>query len=211
MDIDCPAPIFDGPTPTQVTVLDNGLKVASSDLPSPATTVGVYVESGSCFDEISGTAHLMQHMAFKSSNSMSQFKMVTMSEAMGATVSSLASRENTVYQVDTLKSAVPDAVAMLAETTLNPKFLSWEVEEAHSAVKVELDELKQNHQALMQELTHSAAYGRASPLGMPAMCPPGNLAAISPDVLQKFAADNVTSNRMVLAAAGYDHDALVSL
>jgi processing peptidase subunit alpha len=211
MDIDCPLPLFDGATPTQVTTLDNGLKVATSDLPSPATTVGVYVESGSRFDEISGTAHLMQHMAFKSSNSMSQFKMVTTSEAMGAAVSSLASRENTVYQVDTLKNAVPDAVAMLAETTLAPKFLSWEVEEAHSAVKAELDELKQNPQALVQELTHAAAYGRSSPLGMPAMCPPGNLAAISPDVLKKFAAENMTCNRMVLAAAGYDHDALVSL
>ena len=40
---------------------------------------------------------------------------------------------------------------------------------------------------------------------------PGNLSAISPAVLQKFAADNMAPNRMVLAAAGYDHQELVAL
>jgi processing peptidase subunit alpha len=211
MDITCPAPLFDGATATEVTTLDNGLKVASSDLPSPATTLGIYVESGSRFDEVSGTAHLMQHMAFKSSNSMSALKMVTVCENVGATVSALSSRENTVYQIDTLKSSVPELVGLLAETTLAPKFLSWEVEEAHGTVKAELEDLKLNHQALLQEMAHAAAYGRGSPLGMPAMCPPGNLSAISPAVLQKFAADNMAPNRMVLAAAGYDHQELVAL
>jgi len=210
MDITCPAPLFDGATVTEVTTLDNGLKVASSDLPSPATTIGLYVESGSRFDEVSGTGHLMQHMAFKSSTSMSQLKM-SVCEALGAQVSSLASRENTVYQIDCLKSSVPELVGVLAETTLAPKFLSWEVEEAHAAVKSDLEDLKQNHQSLLQEMAHAAAYGRGSPLGMPSMCPPGNLAAVSPAVLQKFAADNMAPNRMVLAAAGFDHQELVSL
>jgi len=142
---------------------------------------------------------------------MSQLKMTAEKEALGLYSTALASRENIVYQLDGLKSAVPDAVAMLAETTLSPKFLSWEVEEAHSVVKAELEELKQNPQALVQELVHTAAYSRAAPLGMPSMCPPGNLGAISPDVLAKFAADTLVPNRMVLAAAGYDHDELVSL
>lgn len=211
MDIDCPAPLFDGATDTKVTILENGLKVASSDMASPATSVGVYVETGSAYDEISGTAHVMQQMAFKSSMGMSQLKMTAEKEALGIYSTALASRENIVYQLDGLKSAVPDAVAMLAETTLSPKFLSWEVEEAHSVVKAELEELKQNPQALVQELVHTAAYSRASPLGMPSMCPPGNLGAISPDVLAKFAAETLVPNRMVLAAAGYDHDELVSL
>jgi len=211
MDIDCPAPLFDGATDTKVTTLENGLKVASSDTASPAASVGIYVETGSAYDEISGTAHVMQQMAFKSSMGMSQLKMTAEKEALGLYSTALASRENIVYQLDGLKSAVPDAVAMLAETTLSPKFLSWEVEEAHSVVKAELEELKQNPQALVQELVHTAAYSRAAPLGMPSMCPPGNLGAISPDVLAKFAADTLVPNRMVLAAAGYDHDELVSL
>ena len=211
MDIPCPAPLFSGATDTQVTTLENGLKVASSDLPSPSATIGLYVEAGSAFDEIPGTAHLIQHMAYKSSSSVSQLKMTTVLESLGAAPSSLSSRENIVFQIDTLKSSVPQLVGLLAETSLAPKFHSWEVEEAHAAVKAELEELQQNPQALLQEMTHAAAYGRGSPLGGPAMCPPGNLSAVSPAVLQKFAADNMVPNRMVLAAAGYDHAELVSL
>jgi processing peptidase subunit alpha len=211
MDIPCPAPLFDGATDTQVTTLENGLKVASSDLPSPSATIGLYVEAGSAFDAIPGTAHLIQHMAFKSSSSVSQLKMTTVLESLGAATSSLSSRENIVFQIDTLKSSVPQLVGLLAETSLAPKFHSWEVEEAHAAVKAELQELQQNPQALLQEMSHAAAYGRGSPLGQPAMCPPGNLSAVSPAVLQKFAADNMVPNRMVLAAAGYDHAELVSL
>ena len=191
--------------------MENGLKVASSDLPSPSATIGLYVEAGSAFDEIPGTAHLIQHMAFKSSSSVSQLKMTTVLESLGAATSSLSSRENIVFQIDTLKSSVPQLVGLLAETSLAPKFHSWEVEEAHAAVKAELQELQQNPQALLQEMSHAAAYGRGSPLGQPAMCPPGNLSAVSPAVLQKFAADNMVPNRMVLAAAGYDHAELVSL
>ena len=145
--------------------MENGLKVASSDLPSPSATIGLYVEAGSAFDEIPGTAHLIQHMAFKSSSSVSQLKMTTVLESLGAATSSLSSRENIVFQIDTLKSSVPQLVGLLAETSLAPKFHSWEVEEAHAAVKAELQELQQNPQALLQEMSHAAAYGRGSPLG----------------------------------------------
>ena len=74
----------------QVTTLENGLKVASSDLPSPSATIGLYVEAGSAFDEIPGTAHLIQHMVFKSSSSVSQLKMTTVLESLGAATSSLS-------------------------------------------------------------------------------------------------------------------------
>lgn len=49
----------------QVTKLPNGLTVASSDLSLPATTVGVYVDTGSAYETVSGTSYVLQHMAFK--------------------------------------------------------------------------------------------------------------------------------------------------
>ena len=113
---------------------------------------------------------------------MSALKMVTVCENVGATVSALSSRENTVYQIDTLKSSVPELVGLLAETTLAPKFLSWEVEEAHGTVKAELEDLKLNHQALLQEMAHAAAYGRAAGLKTAAAlsCAPHSAARAAP-------------------------------
>jgi len=106
---------------------------------------------------------------------------------------------------------VPAALAMLAETALAPKFLPWEVTEQAKAIEVELDELGNNHQVKLQELMHPAAYGATSPLGKPLFCPPRNLKAITPEVLHAYVSEQVTPDKMVVAAAGYDHDSLVSL
>ena len=205
-----PAPSV-GPSPTKVTTLDNGIKVASCDLPSPATTVGVYVETGSRFDAVPGTAHALQHMAFKSSNSKSALMMVRDAERIGAAVSCTAARENIVYQVDTLKSSVPEAVAMLAETITKPKLLPWELSDAASVISADIADMQANHMALVQELVHGAAYGTSSPLGKPLQAKPSAIGNVDVDTLAAFISEQYVGSKMVVAAAGYDHDELVSL
>lgn len=52
---------------TQVTTVKNGLRVASEDYGLPTCTVGVWIDAGSRFEtaENNGTAHFLEHMAFK--------------------------------------------------------------------------------------------------------------------------------------------------
>ena len=52
---------------TKVTVLDNGLRVATEDSGAPTSTVGLWIDTGSRFetDENNGVAHFLEHMAFK--------------------------------------------------------------------------------------------------------------------------------------------------
>jgi len=211
MDVSSPVPVFDGPTPTKVTTLENGLKVASSDSSMPATTLGVYVATGSKYEAVSGTAHVLQHMAFKSTGGRSQLKMVRDCERLGAALSCTASRESIVYQVDTLKESVPEAVAILAETTVAPKLLPWEIHAQADTIKSEVFDLTSNHQLLLQELIHPAAYGGLSPLGKPLYVKPAAVSSIDDATLGDFVSKEFVPNKMVLAAAGYDHDELVSL
>jgi processing peptidase subunit alpha len=211
MVVTAPEPLFTGTTPTQVTTLSNGLKVASSDLTLPCATVGVYIEAGSCCDSVSGTAHMLQHMAFKSSSAYSHLRMVRAGEHLGAVASATAGRENMVYQVDTLKSSVPEVVEMLADGIFEPKLLPWEVEEQKEIIKMELEDAKKNPQQMLQDLSHTAAFGTSSPLGKPLMCPPKNLGSVTPEMLKAFIDENYCPSNMVLAAAGYDHDELVAL
>lgn len=210
-DSDSPLPLFDGPTPTKVTTLENGLKVASSDLPAPGTTVGLYVETGSRYDSVPGTAHVLQHMAYKSSMGQSQLMMVRDAERIGAAVACTAARENMVYQVDTLKESVPEAVGLLAQTACHPKFLPWEVQEQSAVIQEELKEFGMQHMGLVQELIHPAAFGASSPLGAPLMAKPSVLGAIDSEVLGAFVSEQYVPGKMVLAAAGYDHEELVKL
>ena len=53
---------------TKVTVLDSGLRVATEKVPhANSATVGVWIDAGSRFetDETNGTAHFLEHLAFK--------------------------------------------------------------------------------------------------------------------------------------------------
>jgi len=203
--------MFQGTTPTQVTTLANGLKVASSDLSLPCTTVGVYVDTGSRYDVVSGTAHVLQHMAFKTASDYSHVSVVRAGERMGAVAAAMAGRENMVYQVDTLKEAVPEAVEILADTIFESKMLPWELDDEKKLIAKEVEELSKNPQQLLQDLSHTAAFGATSPLGKPLTCPKRNLDAVTPEVLKDFVAAQYCPSRMVLAAAGYDHDELVAI
>jgi processing peptidase subunit alpha len=68
-----------------------------------------------------------------------------------------------------------------------------------------------NHQALLQELIHPAAYGALSPLGKPLYAKPAQIAHVDEAVLGEFVAAEFVPNKIVLAAAGYDHNDLVNL
>ncbi|XP_017305399.1 mitochondrial-processing peptidase subunit beta-like [Diaphorina citri] len=52
---------------TQVTSIDNGLRVATEDSGAPTATVGIWVDAGSRYetDANNGVAHFLEHMAFK--------------------------------------------------------------------------------------------------------------------------------------------------
>jgi len=211
LDVESPVPDFDGATPTKVTTLENGLKVASSDLSAPVATVGLYVDTGSRYEVVPGTAHVLQHLAFKSSTQRSQLKFVRDCESMGASASATASRENMVYQIDALSGAVPEAVAMLAETATSPKLLPWEVSSTAPFVKAEVAEVEADPQRFVTELAHPAAYGAQSPLGRPLYAKPAALGSVDGDVVADFVAKEFVPGKMVLAAAGYNHEELVSL
>ncbi|HLL30734.1 MAG TPA: insulinase family protein, partial [Allosphingosinicella sp.] len=58
----------------QLTILPNGLKVASREMPSVETAaVGLYAEAGSRHEpaRLNGIAHLFEHMVFKGAGARS--------------------------------------------------------------------------------------------------------------------------------------------
>lgn len=54
-------------TSTRVTTLPNGMRVATENLGGETATVGVWIDAGSRFEDekTNGTAHFLEHMAFK--------------------------------------------------------------------------------------------------------------------------------------------------
>ncbi|KAI9064625.1 LuxS/MPP-like metallohydrolase [Trametes sanguinea] len=84
----------------QTTTLPNGLTVATETHPHAQTaTVGVWIDAGSRAetDATNGTAHFLEHMAFKGTKRRSQHQLELSVESLGAHLNAYTSREQTVY------------------------------------------------------------------------------------------------------------------
>lgn len=93
---------------TKVTQLANGMRVASEDSGIPTTTVGLWIDAGSRFenDKNNGVAHFLEHMAFKGTKKRSQTQLELEVENMGAHLNAYTSREQTVYYAKCLSKDI---------------------------------------------------------------------------------------------------------
>lgn len=204
------SPPSDAPQ-TELTTLGNGFKVASEATIGPTATLGIYVDAGSVYEKPmqSGTSHLLEYMAFKTTTNRSHFRLVREVEALGGNVMASASREQIAYNIDIVKSNVPEALEILADAVLNPRFTPWEVAEQIVKMEHDIKGLKENPQTILLEGLHNVAYTGA--LGRPLICPEGGLANLSADSLIEFTQQNFVAPKMVLAGAGVEHKQLLSL
>jgi len=53
--------------PTRVSQIENGIRIATEDTGIQTATVGLWIDAGSRYenDKNNGTAHFLEHMAFK--------------------------------------------------------------------------------------------------------------------------------------------------
>lgn len=196
---------------TQLTKLSNGCTVATENTPGATATLGLYVDCGSVYETPAntGASHLLEYMAFKTTKNRTHVRLVREVEAIGGNVLASASREQMAYNIDTSKASIPEALEILTDAVLNPKFQAWEVAEQVRKMEADVKNLKDNPQTTLLEGLHSVAY--TGGLGRPLIVPDGCLGGLNADVLSDFYANNFTAPRIVLAAAGVDHSELTRL
>ncbi|XP_022723313.1 mitochondrial-processing peptidase subunit alpha-like [Durio zibethinus] len=204
-----PLPDYVAPSETKVKTLSNGVKIASEQLPTPAASIGLFINCGSIYETpiSSGASHLLERMAFKSTKNRSHLRVVREVEAIGGNTSTSASRECMSYTFDALKTYVPEMVELLIDCVRNPAFLDWEVNEELQKVKADLEEVSKNPERIILEAVHSTGYSGA--LANPLLVPESALDRLDSSILKEFVTENYTGNRMVLAASGVEHEELL--
>lgn len=56
------------------------------------------------------------------------------------------------YNIDVVKTNVPEALEVLADAVLNPRFTTWEVAEAIQKLEKDIQSLKENPQTVLLEV-----------------------------------------------------------
>jgi len=196
---------------TRVTTLSNGLRVATEDYGLPTCTVGIWIDAGSRFEteKTNGTAHFLEHMAFKGTSRRSQTDLELEVENMGAHLNAYTSREQTVYYAKAFSKDLPKAVDILADILQNSTLGEAEIERERGVILREMQEVETNLQEVVFDHLHSTAY-QGTPLGRTILGPSENIKSITAQNLRDYINTHYKAPRMVLAAAGgVNHDELV--
>ncbi|EIW81120.1 mitochondrial processing peptidase beta subunit [Coniophora puteana RWD-64-598 SS2] len=203
------------PSPTtQVSTLSNGLTVATESHPHAQTaTVGVWIDAGSRAetDKTNGTAHFLEHMAFKGTGKRSQHSLELEVENLGAHLNAYTSREQTVYYAKSFRKDVPNSVEIISDILQNSKLEEPAVERERDVILREQQEVDKQMEEVVFDHLHAVAF-RGQPLGRTILGPRKNILSIKRDDLSSYIKTNYTADRMVLVGAGgIAHEELVEL
>uniref|UniRef100_A0A8C7R2R7 Mitochondrial-processing peptidase subunit beta n=1 Tax=Oncorhynchus mykiss TaxID=8022 RepID=A0A8C7R2R7_ONCMY len=198
---------------TKVTTLENGLRVASEDSGLSTCTVGLWIDAGSRYENErnNGTAHFLEHMAFKGTRKRSQLDLELEIENMGAHLNAYTSREQTVYYAKAFTKDLPRAVEILADIIQNSTLGGAEIERERGVILREMQEVETNLQEVVFDYLHATAY-QATALGRTILGPTENIKTINRGDLVEYITTHYKGPRIVLAAAGgVSHNELIDL
>ncbi|XP_040591143.1 mitochondrial-processing peptidase subunit beta [Mesocricetus auratus] len=198
---------------TRVTCLENGLRVASENSGLSTCTVGLWIDAGSRYENErnNGTAHFLEHMAFKGTKKRSQLDLELEIENMGAHLNAYTSREQTVYYAKAFSKDLPRAVEILADIIQNSTLGEAEIERERGVILREMQEVETNLQEVVFDYLHATAYQNTA-LGRTILGPTENIKSINRKDLVDYITTHYKGPRIVLAAAGgVCHDELLEL
>ncbi|KAI1077420.1 mitochondrial-processing peptidase subunit beta [Whalleya microplaca] len=199
---------------TQSTTLKNGLTIATEYSPwAQTSTVGVWIDAGSRAetDETNGTAHFLEHLAFKGTQKRTQQQLELEIENMGGHLNAYTSRENTVYFSRAFNSDVPQCVDILADILQNSKLEPSAIERERDVILRESEEVEKQLDEVVFDHLHATAYAH-QPLGRTILGPRENIRDITRTELTNYIKNNYAADRMVLVGAGgVPHEKLVEL
>ncbi|KAF1851465.1 uncharacterized protein K460DRAFT_373473 [Cucurbitaria berberidis CBS 394.84] len=199
---------------TESTTLNNGFTIATEHSPwAQTSTVGVWIDAGSRAetDKTNGTAHFLEHLAFKGTQKRTQQQLELEIENMGGHLNAYTSRENTVYYAKAFNNDVPAAVDILSDILQNSKLEPQAIERERDVILREQEEVDKQLEEVVFDHLHATAF-QGQPLGRTILGPKENIQSIQRSDLENYIKTNYTADRMVLVGAGgIPHAQLVDL
>ena len=198
----------------KLTTLENGLRVASREMPGIETAaVGLYADTGSRFESerLNGIAHLFEHMVFKGAGGRSAREISEAIEDVGGDLNAATDRDSTSFTASVMAEHIPLGVELIADLILKPHFAEPDLEREKQVVLQELGEARDTPSDLIFEELQAAAF-TDQPLGRSILGSEESIEAIAVEDLHAWRETQYRGGTLSLVAAGkVDHDRLVAL
>lgn len=167
--------------PTELSITNNKLKVASQELDSDTTTVGLWISAGARHEEghNNGAGRLIERLVCSGADLQEEVANI------GGRVYSFTSREKTAFYGTVLNKDVPKLVEILSNAVTNPKASDADLANVRKEILREADEVEANVRDVVFDLLHSTAY-QATALGKSVLGPRENIENLSVSDLKNY-------------------------
>jgi len=153
----------------QRTVLDNGLRLLSEEVPGmPSATVGIWVENGSRDEDPqeNGVSHFLEHLFFKGTERRTAAGIAEEIDAIGGVLDAFTGKEYTCYYARVLTEHLSLALDLLLDVFLCSRFAEEEIERERSVICQEIAQIEDTPDDLIHDLFH-LDFWRGHPLSRP--------------------------------------------
>ncbi len=199
---------------TQVTTLDNGLRIVTDSMATVETvSVGAWVDAGARHEhpEINGISHMLEHMAFKGTKRRSARDIAVEIENVGGHVNAYTSREHTAYYAKMLKNDAPLALDIIADILQHSVMDAEELERERAVILQEIHQAHDTPDDIVFDHFQETAYPDQA-VGRPVLGTLDLVSSFSRDTLMDYMRVNYTAPAIVVAAAGnIDHDTFATM
>jgi predicted Zn-dependent peptidase len=196
----------------KISILDNGLRIVTHHMPAfESVTFGVWNAIGSRDEhkEINGTAHFLEHMAFKGTKTKTALEIMEKIESVGGFINAYTSEEITAYWVKMLGKDLPIGIDIISDILQNSTFEPKELERERGVILQEIGMYLDTPAHMVGDYWQQTAFPD-QPLGRLILGKKDIIKSIEREKIISFMQNNYNPKKMIVSAAGkISHDEFV--
>jgi len=198
----------------EITTLANGMRVLTVRLPHvQSVSLGFFLDVGSRYESepLAGASHFIEHMVFKGTERHpTPLDIVDAIEGKGGILGASTGLETTLYWAKVASAHLPEALDVLSDMLLHPRFEPADVEKERAVISEEISYTLDTPDGLAQLLVNQLLWP-GHPLGRDVAGTRQSVAGLSRDALLDFMACHYRSGRAILGVAGQvEHEQIVA-
>jgi predicted Zn-dependent peptidase len=201
-----------GPSGYQKTILENGIKVITEEIPYfKSVSTGVWAITGSRDEQPheNGIAHFIEHLLFKGTERRTAFDIAKEIDSVGGTLNAFTGREYTCYYAKVIDQNLPLAIDLLSDIFLHPLIEVNDVEKERMVILQEIKMVEDTPDDYIHDL-FNRAYWKNHPLGLPICGTTENVQSFNREQIYQYFKKSYPPDRVIICAAGnLEHQEMV--
>ena len=198
----------------KISTLDNGLRIVTHYMPAiESVTFGVWNAVGSRdeSEDINGTAHFLEHMAFKGTKTKTALEIMEKVENVGGYINAYTSEEITAYWVKMLADDLHIGIDIISDILQNSTFEPKELERERGVILQEIGMYLDDPGQMVGDYWQKTAFPN-QPIGRLILGKKEIIQSIEREKIVSFMQNNYNPKSMIVSAAGkIEHKKFVDL